>query len=72
VNNGGVITGHKSGGDDNWMGYLKSAVTSYLPYALPSQVTDVFTQGRAFASATLQIAGLKHSCAITTIQKSLR
>jgi autophagy-related protein 18 len=56
--------------DDNWMGYLKSTVANYLP--LPSQVTDVFTQGRAFASAMLSISGIKHSCAITTIQKSLR
>lgn len=71
VNNSGMATATKSG-DDNWMGYLKSAVTNYLPYALPSQVTDVFTQGRAFASAVLQVAGLKHTCAITTIQKSLR
>ena len=71
VNSSGMATATKSG-DDNWMGYLKSAVTNYLPYALPSQVTDVFTQGRAFASAVLQVAGLKHTCAITTIQKSLR
>lgn len=63
--------GHKSG-DDNWMGYLKNTVANYLPYALPTQVTDVFTQGRAFASAMLPVAGIKHSCAITTIQKSLR
>lgn len=66
--------GQKSsgGGDDNWMGYLKNTVASYLPYALPTQVTDVFTQGRAFASAMLPISQIKHACAITTIQKSLR
>ncbi|KAG5679999.1 hypothetical protein PVAND_009532 [Polypedilum vanderplanki] len=63
--------GQKSS-DENWMGYLKSTVASYLPYALPTQVTDVFTQGRAFASAMLPISGIKHACAITTIQKSLR
>lgn len=63
--------GHKSG-DENWMGYLKSTVANYLPYALPTQVTDVFTQGRAFASAMLPQPGIKHSCAITTVQKSLR
>lgn len=63
--------GHKSS-DDNWMGYFKSTVASYLPYALPTQVTDVFNQGRAFASAMLPISGIKHACAITTIQKSLR
>lgn len=61
-----------SSSDDNWMGYLKSTVASYLPYALPTQVTDVFTQGRAFASAMLPISGIKHACAITTIEKSLR
>lgn len=54
------------------MGYLKSTVANYLPYALPTQVTDVFTQGRALASAMLPVAGIKHACAITTIQKSLR
>lgn len=59
-------------GDDNWMGYLKNTVASYLPYALPTQVTDVFTQGRAFASAMLPISGIKHACSISTIQKSLR
>lgn len=64
------VAGQKS--DDNWMGYLKTTVANYLPYALPTQVTDVFTQGRAFASAMLPVAGIKHACAITTIQKSLR
>lgn len=70
-----VVSNHtaaKGQCDDNWMGYLKSTVASYLPYALPTQVTDVFTQGRAFASAMLPISGIKHACAITTIQKSLR
>lgn len=62
--------GQKS--EENWMGYLKNTVASYLPNALPTQVTDVFTQGRAFASAMLPVAGIKHACAITTIQKSLR
>lgn len=57
---------------DHWMGYLSKAVSNYLPLALPSQVTDVFTQGRAFASALLPVAGLKHSCVITAIQKMLR
>lgn len=68
-------TSHNAGqksSDDNWMGYFKNTVANYLPYALPTQVTDVFTQGRAFASAMLPVAGIKHACAITTIQKSLR
>lgn len=55
---------------DNWMGYLSKTVSSYLP--LPSQVTDVFSQGRAFAAAMLPTPGIKHSVAITTIQKSQR
>lgn len=73
---GGPATNHNAvgnkSGDENWMGYLKSTVANYLPYALPTQVTDVFTQGRAFASAMLPQPGIKHSCAITTVQKSLR
>lgn len=63
---------NRSGDDANWMGYFKNTVASYLPYALPTQVTDVFTQGRAFASAMLPVQGIKHACAITTIQKVLR
>lgn len=55
---------------DNWMGYISKTVSSYLP--LPSQVTDVFSQGRAFASAMLPTPGIRHSVAITTIQKVLR
>lgn len=48
--------------------YLSKTVTSYLP----TQVTDVFSQGRAFASVTLPEAGVRRMCAITTIQKQLR
>lgn len=61
-----------AGGGGDWMGYLSKTVSSYLPLALPSQVADVFTQGRAFATAVLPIAGLRHACVITTIQKSLK
>ncbi|XP_034482492.1 WD repeat domain phosphoinositide-interacting protein 2 isoform X2 [Drosophila innubila] len=57
----------KQSGDD-WMGFLSKTVTSYLP----TQVTDVFSQGRAFASVTLPEAGVRRMCAITTIQKQLR
>ncbi|KAH8406873.1 hypothetical protein KR222_009638 [Zaprionus bogoriensis] len=62
----------KQSGDD-WMGYsffryLSKTVTSYLP----TQVTDVFSQGRAFASVTLPEAGVRRMCAIATIQKQLR
>ncbi|XP_020713912.1 WD repeat domain phosphoinositide-interacting protein 2 isoform X3 [Ceratitis capitata] len=58
---------------DDWMGYslfryLSKTVTSYLP----TQVTDVFTQGRAFTSVSLPEPGIRRICAITTIQKQLR
>nr|CAD7433001.1 unnamed protein product [Timema monikensis] len=54
-----------------WMGYLTKAVSVSANY-LPSQVTDVFNQGRAFASVHLPFQGLRNVCAITTIQKVLR
>lgn len=57
---------------DDWMGYISKTVSSYLPSYLPSQVTDVFTQGRAFASAVLPMPGIRHAVAIATIQKALR
>lgn len=47
-----------------WMGYLTKAVSASANY-LPSQVTDVFNQGRAFASVHLPFQGLKNVCAIT-------
>lgn len=53
---------------DDWMGFLSKTVSSYLP----SQVTDVFTQGRAFASVVLPSSGVKRFCVITMIQKALR
>ncbi|KAL9903221.1 WD repeat domain phosphoinositide-interacting protein 2 isoform X2 [Glossina fuscipes] len=53
---------------DDWMGFLSKTVSSYLP----SQVTDVFSQGRAFASVTLAEPGVRRICTITKIQKQLR
>ncbi|XP_061398887.1 WD repeat domain phosphoinositide-interacting protein 2 isoform X1 [Musca vetustissima] len=58
---------------DDWMGYsffrfLSKTVSNYLP----TQVTDVFSQGRAFASVTLPEAGIRRMCAIAKIQKQLR
>jgi guanyl-specific ribonuclease Sa len=44
--------------DNSWMGYL----SSYLP----SQVTDVFTQGRAFAAAHLPTQGVRNVISIAT------
>ncbi|XP_055630210.1 WD repeat domain phosphoinositide-interacting protein 2-like [Toxorhynchites rutilus septentrionalis] len=58
-------------GNGRWMGYLSTTVSSYLSLALPSQVTNMFTQQRAFASATLPVAGLRHSCIVTSFQNVL-
>ncbi|XP_014801722.1 PREDICTED: WD repeat domain phosphoinositide-interacting protein 2-like isoform X2 [Calidris pugnax] len=41
------------------------ASTSYLP----SQVTEMFNQGRAFATVRLPFCGHKNICALATIQK---
>ncbi|EDO38563.1 predicted protein, partial [Nematostella vectensis] len=50
-----------------WMGYFGKALspTNYLP----SQVTEVFNQGRAFANVHLPVAGLRNVCAVATIGK---
>lgn len=37
----------------------------YLTTYLPTQVTDVFTQGRAFATAYLPVYGVKNVLSIT-------
>ncbi|XP_060522282.1 WD repeat domain phosphoinositide-interacting protein 2 isoform X2 [Cylas formicarius] len=50
--------------ETSWMGYL----TNYLP----TQVTDVFTQGRAFATAYLPYGGVRSVISIVFIQGCLR
>ncbi|XP_017771283.1 PREDICTED: WD repeat domain phosphoinositide-interacting protein 2-like isoform X2 [Nicrophorus vespilloides] len=50
--------------DASWMGYL----STYLP----TQVTDVFTQGRACMTAHLPFSGVRNDVAVTTIQNQLR
>ncbi|KAJ8980447.1 hypothetical protein NQ317_001620 [Molorchus minor] len=50
--------------ESSWMGYL----TNYLP----TQVADVFNQGRAFATAHLPFYGVKNVISIVTIQHQLR
>lgn len=45
------------------MGFLTKAMTSYLP----SPVSDVLTQDRAFASVQLNQAGLHHQCVVTKL-----
>lgn len=44
-------------GNQTWMGYFGKALMTPTHY-LPSQMTEVFTQGRAFAVAKLPNAGL--------------
>ncbi|XP_062550157.1 WD repeat domain phosphoinositide-interacting protein 2-like [Armigeres subalbatus] len=58
--------------EDSWMGYIGRTVTEYLSQTLPSAVTDVFTQDRAFSRAVLPVAGLSTSSVVTTIQNVLR
>ncbi|XP_030380572.1 WD repeat domain phosphoinositide-interacting protein 2 [Scaptodrosophila lebanonensis] len=53
----------------SWGGMLSKAVSSLL---LPSQVSDVLAQDRAFATVVLAQPGLKHICALTRLQKELR
>lgn len=50
------------------MGYLTKAVTSYFP----TQVSDVLSQDRAFASVQLLQAGLRYECVITKLEKETR
>lgn len=50
------------------MGYFTKAVTSYLP----SPVSDVLTQDRAFASVLLNQAGLRHQCVVTKLEKETK
>ncbi|XP_014215568.1 WD repeat domain phosphoinositide-interacting protein 2 isoform X2 [Copidosoma floridanum] len=54
--------------DESWIGYFSMALTASASY-LPSQVTGVFTQGRAFATIHLPFQGLKNICAIAVIEK---
>lgn len=58
-------------GASGWMGYLSKAVCVGANY-LPTQVTGVFSQGRAFSSAHLPHHGYRNVCALTLIQKVLR
>lgn len=48
--------------------YFSKTVSSYFP----TQVTDVFTQGRDFATATLPLIGYSPIVIITSIQRSLK
>ncbi|KAK4874624.1 hypothetical protein RN001_013984 [Aquatica leii] len=59
-----IFSPRRSVEETSWMGYL----TNYLP----TQVTDVFNQGRAFTTAHLPYYGVRNVIAITTIQNQLR
>lgn len=50
------------------MGFFTKAVTSYLP----SPVSDVLTQDRAFSSVQLNQAGLKHQCVVSKLEKKMK
>jgi autophagy-related protein 18 len=50
------------------MGYFGKALMTPANY-LPSQMTEVFTQGRAFAVAKLPSAGQRNICALAVINK---
>lgn len=52
----------------SWMGFFGNALKSSANY-LPNQVTEMFNQGRAFATARLPNSGLHNVCALATIQK---
>lgn len=54
-----------------WIGYFGRALMNSASY-LPSQVTEMFSQGRAFATVHLPFSGLKNVCALAVIQKSPR
>ncbi|XP_049626812.1 LOW QUALITY PROTEIN: WD repeat domain phosphoinositide-interacting protein 2-like [Suncus etruscus] len=54
-----------------WCGYLGKALLASSPY-LPSPVSQVFSQDRAFATVHLPFCGHRNICALATIQKVLR
>ncbi|XP_068102998.1 WD repeat domain phosphoinositide-interacting protein 2-like [Hyperolius riggenbachi] len=51
-----------------WTGYFGKVIMASTSY-LPSQVTEMFNQGRAFATIRLPFCGHKNICALAMIQK---
>uniref|UniRef100_A0A224YIC2 Autophagy-related protein 18 n=1 Tax=Rhipicephalus zambeziensis TaxID=60191 RepID=A0A224YIC2_9ACAR len=51
-----------------WFGYLGKALVQGASY-LPTQVTDVFNQGRSFATVHLPFQSVRTVCCLSTIQK---
>lgn len=56
---------------NTWMDYFNTVVSTSSNY-LPTRVSDMLTQDRAFATVKLPFFGLKNICALTVIQKLLR
>ncbi|CAE1273567.1 WIPI1_2 [Acanthosepion pharaonis] len=54
-----------------WMGYFGQALKTSANY-LPAQVSEMFNQGRSFATSRLPTTGLKNVCAIATVQSIQR
>lgn len=55
----------------SWIGYVGKAIMQSASY-LPSQVADMFNQGRSFATVHLPFSGMKNICCLAMIQKKLR
>ncbi|XP_063790191.1 WD repeat domain phosphoinositide-interacting protein 2 isoform X2 [Pseudophryne corroboree] len=51
-----------------WTGYFGKVIMASTSY-LPSQVTEMFNQGRAFATVRLPFCGHKNICSLAVIQK---
>ncbi|XP_077526638.1 autophagy-related 18a isoform X3 [Haemaphysalis longicornis] len=67
---GSEASGGKAAAEEpgTWMGYLGKALMQSAAY-LPTQVTDVFSQGRSFASVHLPFSGVRTVCCLSTVQK---
>lgn len=57
--------------ETTWMDYFNKVLSSSSNY-LPSQVSDMLTQDRAFATVKLPFSGQKNVCALTVMQRLLR
>lgn len=48
-----------------WTGYFVETIRTFPNY-LPAQVTEMFNQGRAFATVRLPFCGHRNICALAT------
>ncbi|CAD6999250.1 unnamed protein product [Ceratitis capitata] len=55
--------------NSGWSDYISKAVSTYL---LPTQVSDVLAQDRAFATVTLQQPGMRYVCGMTYLGKEMK